>query len=108
MPAQGPGFRAETDALAARAGQFDDIAARAAAIHRDLDDALAAAGPCWGADVIGETFARAYLGPAQDTLGSLGALPGLLGDVGGRFLSTARAYDGAEADNARPFGTTDV
>ena len=104
----GEGFRAEADALAARAGQFDALAQRAGAIHRDLDDVLTSVGACWGGDEVGLSYASAYLGPATDTLGSLGALPGKLGDVGGRFLGTAGGYRDGDAENARTIGSADA
>ncbi|PWW64533.1 WXG100 family type VII secretion target [Actinokineospora spheciospongiae] len=104
----GEGFRADADALAARAGQFDALAQRAGAIHRDLDDVLSAVGECWGGDEVGRSFASGYLGAARDTLGDLGALPDRLGDVGGRFLGTAEGYRGGDADNARTIGSADA
>ncbi len=102
------GFRVEADRLTDRAGQFDGLAERVAGIHRDLADRLAAAGPCWGSDEVGQSFAAAHTAPADATLGTLDALPGQLGDVGGRFRSTAAAYRGTEQQNAQTIGSADA
>ncbi|OLR90464.1 hypothetical protein [Actinokineospora bangkokensis] len=102
------GFETEAEALAARAGQFDGIAERAGRIHRDLDDVLGALGACWGTDSIGRSFAAAYAAPADTALGALGALPGQLGDVRGRFADNARAYLADDEGNARTIGSADA
>jgi uncharacterized protein YukE len=93
-------FRADPGQLADQAGQFAELADRAAAIHRELADTLAEVGPCWGTDTVGQGFAEVHAGPADATLGQLGALPARLGSVGTRFADTAAAYrqqDGAGA-----------
>ncbi|GGS25217.1 MULTISPECIES: WXG100 family type VII secretion target [Actinokineospora] len=98
------GFRADTDALARRAGEFGDLAARAGAIHRDLADRLSALGGCWGGDAVGASFAAAHAPGADATLGDLGALPGRLDEVGGRFADTASGYAATESDNVQALG----
>ncbi|MGW5052846.1 WXG100 family type VII secretion target [Actinokineospora sp. NPDC004072] len=98
------GFRVDTDGLARRAGEFSELAARAGAIHRDLADRLAALGGCWGDDAVGASFAAAHAPGAEATLGDLDALPGRLGEVGGRFADTAAEYEAAETDNVQAIG----
>ncbi|HEV2784391.1 MAG TPA: hypothetical protein VGX25_33815 [Actinophytocola sp.] len=95
------GFTADADRLAAQAGQFPGLAERAGAIHRELSDALAETGACWGGDTVGQSFAAVHTGPADSTLGGLGALPDRLGSVGTRFADTATAYRDQDAAGAR-------
>ncbi|MGQ0838394.1 hypothetical protein [Actinokineospora sp.] len=102
------GFRAEVDRLAERADEFAGLAEQADAIHRDLVDRLGAAGPCWGADEVGQSFSATHTAPADETVGSLAALPALIGDVGGRFADTARGYESGERDNTRLLGSSDA
>lgn len=96
MDAQGPGmtagFQVDPVALARHAGEFPALADRARAIHTELAAALSAAGPCWGDDEAGRSFAAGHVQPAGQTLDLLGTLPGRLADVGDRFGATARAY----------------
>lgn len=98
------GFHVDPDALAARAGEFTDLAARAGGIHRDLADRLAALGACWGQDAVGASFAAAHTPGADATLGDLDALAGRLGEVGDRFTATARGYADTESDNTTALG----
>lgn len=86
------GFAADPETLAARAGQFDDLADRVDAIHRTLAENLAAAGPCWGTDAVGRSFDAAHTGPSEGTLAELSALTGRLGGVGTRLTGTATTY----------------
>ncbi|HEX4723520.1 MAG TPA: hypothetical protein VH333_13455 [Pseudonocardiaceae bacterium] len=79
-------------ALARHAGEFPTLADRARAIHTELVAALTAAGPCWGDDEAGRSFADGHVQPAGQTLDLLGTLPGQLADVGDRFSTTASAY----------------
>ncbi|MFC5290427.1 WXG100 family type VII secretion target [Actinokineospora guangxiensis] len=101
------GFEVDPGALAARAGEFGDLAERASAIHRDLADRLSSLGTCWGADAVGASFAAAHTPGAEATLGDLGALPGRLGEVGDRLTDTAARYAATEADTTAALGGTD-
>ncbi|HEX4702796.1 MAG TPA: hypothetical protein VH352_11760 [Pseudonocardiaceae bacterium] len=94
------GFQADTAELARHAGEFPTFAARANAIHGELAAALDAAGPCWGDDPAGHSFAEGHVRPAESTLDSLGALSGRLADVGDRFTATARGYQQADEYSA--------
>jgi hypothetical protein len=88
------GYEADPARLAGQAGQLDPLAGRVSSIHRTLSEALAEAGPCWGADAVGESFGAVHAGPADSTLTRLGALPSQLGSVGTRFTDTAATYEG--------------
>lgn len=101
------GFRADPAALARQAAEFPGLAQQAGAIHAELADALAAAGPCWGDDAAGRSFAAGHVAAAGDTLGGLGALPGRLGDVGDRLATTARGYQQADQHAADLLPKTD-
>lgn len=102
------GFTADAQRLAAQAEHFDGFAGRVGAIHRDLADALDAAGPCWGGDDVGQSFAAAHTGAADDTLGRLSGMPDRLGSVGTRFTETAAAYRDLDSGAAQTLsGTTD-
>ncbi|HEX2130595.1 MAG TPA: hypothetical protein VHH15_03480 [Actinophytocola sp.] len=90
------GFTADPDRLASQAGQFDDLAGRVEAIHRTLADSLTAAGECWGADAVGQSFGAAHVTPADTTLTQLSSLTSRLGGVGTRFAGTAATYTGTD------------
>lgn len=85
-------FRADHEALAARAAVFDDLADRAAAITGELQAALDLAGRCWGEDGVGRSFAAGHEAAAAAALARLDALPAELRDVGQRFAATAATY----------------
>jgi hypothetical protein len=99
------GFNVDADRLTAQAGQFPALAERAGAIHRELSEALAEAGACWGSDSVGRSFAAAHTGPADGTLTGLGGLPGRLDSVGTRLADTARGYRDQDASGARGINT---
>ncbi len=90
------GYEVDVDQIAARAGQFEPIAGRLTAIHRTLTEALGVEGTCWGADVVGESFASAHTGPAGDTESALSGLSGRLTTVGTKLTDTAAAYGTGE------------
>lgn len=92
----GDGYEVDVDRLAARAGQFEPLAGRIDAIHRTLTDALGAEGTCWGADVVGQSFAAAHAGPAADTESALSGLSGRITTVGTKLTETAATYGTGE------------
>lgn len=96
MDAQGPGmtagFEVDPTALARHAADFPALSDRAGKIHSELAAALAAAGPCWGDDEAGQTFAAGHEAPAGQTLDQLGSLSGQLSTVGDGLTTMARAY----------------
>jgi hypothetical protein len=100
-------FRVDPDQLADHAGQFDGLADRAGQIHGELRTTLESLGSPWGDDDAGRSFAEVHSGPADETLGKLGALPGQLGDVGTRFVASARTYDDAEVTGVHELSATD-
>lgn len=95
------GFQADPAKIAQHAADFPGYADRVGAIHDELSAALADAGPCWGDDPAGQSFAADHVAPASATLNRLAGLPGRLGDVGDRFTATARSYQRTEESNAR-------
>lgn len=101
------GFDVDVDGLTGRAGQFDGLVERLGTIERDLTDALAATGPCWGTDAVGQSFAAAHADPADATLGRLAGLPEQLGSVGTRFADTAAGYASADDAAAEHLTTVD-
>jgi len=102
------GFDVDVDGLTARAGQFDGLVDRLGTIERDLTDALSAAGPCWGTDAVGQSFAAAHADPADATLGRLSGLTEQLGSVGTRFADTAAGYSSADDDSVDRLSQPDV
>ena len=62
------GFQADPATLARHAADFPGYADQVGAIHAQLRSALAAAGPCWGADQPGQSFAGTHVPPTNDTL----------------------------------------
>jgi hypothetical protein len=102
------GFAADADRLSAQAREFPELAARAGAIHRELSDSLAALGPCWGSDTVGQNFAAAHVSLADDTLAGLGQLPDQLGSVGTKFSDTATAYRDTDASGAQQINAADA
>ena len=101
------GFEADADQLSARAKEFPGHAERVGDIHRELSDTLSSIGPCWGDDSVGRSFAAAHVAPADTTLGSLGALPSQLDDVGTRFADTGAAYRNLDARGAQNITSAD-
>jgi hypothetical protein len=101
------GFDVDADRLAARAAEFPGLAERAGAIHRELSDALATVGPCWGTDSVGQSFAAAHVESADATLGALGSLPSRLGEVGTRFGDTGAAYRDLDSRGAQHLTAAD-
>jgi uncharacterized protein YukE len=94
------GFQVDPGKLARHAGEFSGFAEQVSAIHGDLTAALDHAGPCWGADAAGQSFAAGHVEPATSTLDGLAALPGQLADVGDRFRTTASRYRQGDEDAA--------
>lgn len=90
------GFRTDNDDLAHRAGAFAGLSERADRIAAELNDTLDGYGVCWGADVVGQSFADTHVAAAQAALDGLGSLPAGLLDVGTRLGDTATTYDDAE------------
>ncbi|SFQ21359.1 hypothetical protein SAMN05421810_105197 [Amycolatopsis arida] len=95
------GFAADPARVAARAEEVAALAERAGAIAAELREALAA-GPVWGDDAVGQGFAAAHAGPAEDALAGLAGLGGRFADFGARLAGAAAAYaageDAAERD----------
>ncbi|MFC0544292.1 WXG100 family type VII secretion target [Kutzneria chonburiensis] len=86
------GFSTDVDRVLDRAGQLDGLSGTAQSIFTELSDALADAGPCWGSDSIGQSFASGYTDAAEATFELVKALPGQLTDVGGRLAEHARIH----------------
>ncbi len=87
------GYEADPARLAGQAGQLDPLVGRITSIHETLSAALAEAGPCWGGDAVGQSFAAAHAGPADSALAQLGALPSRMGSVATGFTDTAARYE---------------
>ncbi|SFB34240.1 PE family protein [Amycolatopsis marina] len=104
-PAQG--FAADPDRLLVVAGDFDGLAARAAAIATELGGVLAGATvPPWGDDEVGRGFAASHEQRAIRALDRIEGLAGELAAMGARFSSAAAAYrDADEAAVADVAGT---
>lgn len=86
------GYVVDTEGLAGRAGQFEGLVTRLGEIRRDLTDALASTGRCWGTDAVGQSFDQVHTTPADGALARLTALPEQVGSVGGRLSETAATY----------------
>jgi hypothetical protein len=98
-------FEADSDKLIGQAGEFPWLAEQAGSIHRELTAALSEAGPCWGADQVGQSFASVHVSPSDTTLGQLGSLPDQLDTTGTRFADTGAAYH--SLDTADHFSAPD-
>ena len=101
------GFQVDPEQLATDAGEFHGLAERAGRIHADLRASLDALGSPWGDDDAGRSFADVHAAPADETLGRLQALPGQLGDVGGRFVASAKTYDDADVTGVTELTATE-
>ncbi len=99
------GFSTDVDRVLDRAGQLDGLSSTAQSIFTELSDALAEAGPCWGSDSVGQSFAAGYLESAEATFELVKALPGQLTDVGGRLAQHAHIH--RSADQVIATGTSD-
>lgn len=94
------GFRYDTTRLTEHAGEFADHAAHARRIAAALRRAVESAGACWGDDEIGERFAAAHRGPAEEALAALEELPERLREVGDKFAATAETNRRTDLANA--------
>ena len=99
------GFSTDVDRVLDRAGQLDGLSDTARSIVKELSDALAAAGECWGTDQVGQSFAVGYTDAAEATFKLVKALPGELTDVGGRLAKHAHIH--RSADQAIATGRSD-
>ena len=99
------GFSTDVDRVLDRASQLDSLSDTAQSIFKELSDALAAAGQCWGTDQVGQSFASGYTDAAEATFKLVKALPGQLTDVGGRLADHARIH--RSADQAVATGRSD-
>jgi len=90
------GYEVDSTKLARHAAEFPGFADQVGAIHGELTTALDAAGPCWGDDAPGQSFAAGHVRHASGTLDRIGALPVRLTDVGDRFTATAAGYQQAD------------
>jgi hypothetical protein len=97
---EGAGFTADTGRLAGHAKEFDGLTERAGRIAADLDRALAGSAAAWGNDEVGQSFAAAHGGPAEESAGLLRRLPDRLGGAGSAFAEAAARYSGGEGDSA--------
>jgi hypothetical protein len=100
-------FQADPAQLATDAGEFHGLAERAGRIHADLRTTLDSLGSPWGADDAGRSFAGVHAVPAAETLGRLQELPDRLGDVGSRFVTSAKTYDNAETTGVTELTATE-
>ncbi|GAA4834333.1 hypothetical protein [Saccharopolyspora rosea] len=98
------GFHADIGRLAAKAGEFDEHAAKAQRIADALRAAVESAGDCWGHDEVGEGFARAHCPAARRAMDELGEIPGRLRGIGAKFAATARTHQQADAEGAGEIG----
>ena len=101
------GFHVDADRLATQAGEFAELATRAAAVHRELRDTLAEVGRCWGSDAVGQSFAAMHVDAADTTLDQLGALPKRLRAVGTGFAAAGAAYREQDMAGAGRLAATD-
>lgn len=92
----GDGFNVDAERLAARAAQFEPLVSRLDTIHRNLADALATDGACWGTDAVGQSFGAAHATPADDALVRLSGLSGRLTTVSTRLTETAGTYQAVD------------
>lgn len=90
------GFSAEHHEIARHAKRFDEHAARAEGVHKQLRDALDATP--WGSDAIGQAFAAAHDQQAQDVLNQIGALHSSLAEHGRKLGHAAKNYESTESD----------
>ncbi|RZS33865.1 hypothetical protein EV193_11015 [Herbihabitans rhizosphaerae] len=97
------GFQADGERIVSEAGEFGPLADRAATIHKELNAALESAGPCWGDDEVGRSFAAAHTASADTALGDLGGLAEKLGDVGSRYTAAGHTYTDVEERGERRF-----
>ncbi|WP_405165574.1 hypothetical protein OG203_11025 [Nocardia sp. NBC_01499] len=93
-------LRANPEALRATHPRFDDICDRvktaAAQLHRVID----AEGKCWGADEIGESFAKDYVPGAESALKGTDRLAEVIERVGDNVVITANTLEARDLANA--------
>ncbi|MFI6218555.1 hypothetical protein ACIBCD_41645 [Nocardia brasiliensis] len=80
-------------ALRASRQELDRMAADAADLLTRLRSSLAQAGPCWGSDRPGRTFAQGYEPTCADALRELNELVEVLNQMGHSLTDTANAFN---------------
>jgi hypothetical protein len=104
------GFGVDLHRLASSAGDFDDLATRAAAIAAELGRALETTVAPLGDDEVGRAFAGTHAEPAARTRERIDGLAGELEAMGRRFARAADAYrdaDGSAAADVTVAGSGD-
>ncbi|WP_020668135.1 hypothetical protein [Amycolatopsis nigrescens] len=97
-PMSEPGFQVDQERLASGAKEFDGLVERAAKIAAELDQALDGAAAAWGSDQVGQSFAAAHGGKAEEAAERLRGLAGGLSGVGESFTAAAAKYRAGESD----------
>ncbi len=98
------GFQVDPVRLRGASPRFDAAADRLEDAGKVLQAALAAEGPCWGADQAGQTFQRNYLPQAEVTSNALGTLVQALRGIRKGLDATANTWDSCDQGAAGRFG----
>ncbi|WP_018681004.1 hypothetical protein [Actinokineospora enzanensis] len=96
MSGPGAGFDIQPDVAARAAERFGAAADQLAGIASTLENALAAAGECWGDDDSGREFAKDYVPGAEGTREGFGSIDEGLRNIRQGLVDSMRGYRGNE------------
>lgn len=97
----------DSDRIANGGQRLGELSEHVSKIVGELRSTVDSLGQCWGDDEIGRSFAESHTAHAADVLDRAGALPGKIGEVGGKFADTAaslRRLDERGAQSLRSAG----
>ncbi|GAA2349884.1 hypothetical protein GCM10009854_29520 [Saccharopolyspora halophila] len=95
-----PGSRMEPDRVRGAAAKFDSASGEVEAIAQRLEQALLAAGECWGHDESGQAFAKDYVPGADGITEALSTVKEALHDLRGQVEGAADDFEKIDQRNS--------
>jgi uncharacterized protein YukE len=94
-------MRVDSPGLRQAAPEFAALGVELHTVFRRLAEKLQADGGCWGADAIGQAFAKDYVPASQQTIEAGHEVAGAIEDLGRRLVKAADVADAADARSSR-------
>ncbi|GAB2654971.1 hypothetical protein [Nocardia goodfellowii] len=94
-------LKVDPDALAATKPGIATVADKVIAAIKNVQTVVQAEGECWGADEIGENFAKKYVPDAESGLQGIEALGKCVESLAGGVDSIAQAFQQQDDANAK-------
>ncbi|WP_443678163.1 WXG100 family type VII secretion target [Nocardia spumae] len=100
-------FKVDPAALRATEPKYNDVSDRVITAVQSLKQIVEAEGECWGADEIGEKFAKGYVDPAGKAVTTGGNLGAILSSMAGNMASAAETLQQQDQSNAGSIAQTE-